>query len=68
MSGLDGKEDASVVPDENDECTGHQEREAGALEHSPDNTDRLPANAGRLLHDLERLPPAIERGPPDDLE
>jgi hypothetical protein len=68
MSGLDGNEDMSVVPDENGKGAGHQQRLAGALEHSPGNPGRLPANAERLLRSLERLPAAIERGLPDDLE
>jgi hypothetical protein len=68
MSGLDGKEDTSVVPEENAECTGQQQHLAGAFEYSPDNSERLPTNAERLLRSLERLPAAIERGLPGDLE
>jgi hypothetical protein len=75
MSGLDGKEDTSVVPDENGKSTGHQEHMAGALEHSPGNSDHLPAtleglvgNPERLSRSPERPPAAIESGLPHNLE
>ena len=73
MSGVDrGKEDTSVVPDENGERTGHQQHPADALErsqgHPEPNPELLLANVERLLRSLERLPSAIEREFREDLK
>ena len=73
MSGVErGKEDTSVVPDENGERTGHQQHPADALErsqgHPEPNPEPLLANVERLLRSLERLPSAIEREFREDLK
>ncbi len=73
MSGVErGKEDTSVVPDENGERTGHQQHPTDALEssqgHPEPNPEPLLANVERLLRSLERLPSAIEREFREDLK
>ena len=66
MSGVErGKEDTSVVPDENGERTGHQQHPADALErsqgHPEPNPEPLLANVERLLRSRERLLANVER-------
>ena len=66
MSGVErGKEDTSVVPDENGERTGHQQHPADALErsqgHPEPNPETLLANVERLLCSRERLLANVER-------